>query len=249
MVEERNCILSVAGFDPSGGAGLLADIKTFEAHNICGMGVMSALTFQNDAEFDDVKWIDAIDIVKQITVLKRRFKFIVIKIGLIQNLETLQTIGTHCPSSENCWMIWDPVIRASAGFKFHEDFEGKKLFSLLQNIFLITPNIAEVKLLSGEEDPVQGARRLSAYCNVLLKGGHNTEDPGVDYLFTKNKVERILPSTKPMYAKHGSGCVLSSAIAANFALGHDLVTSCRNAKNYVENFLSSHRSLLGFHHV
>ena len=106
-----------------------------------------------------------------------------------------------------------------------------------------------MKFLAGVENPIVAAEELSAYCNVLLKGGHNKEEPGVDYLFIKSKAQKIAPMSQNIFPKHGSGCVLSSAIAANLALGNDLITSCRNAKMYVEQFLSSSPSLLGVHNV
>lgn len=250
MAEERTYVLSIAGFDPSGGAGILADIKTFEANKVCGVGTLSALTFQNDSEFDSLKWIEAEDILKQILVLKRRFDFRIIKIGLIKDLDTLEYVISNLKSQvPNPKFVWDPIIKASAGFEFHKNFEKEKLFTVLNNCFLITPNTDEIKFLTGIENPMKAAEELSKYCNVLLKGGHNKEEPGVDYLFMKNKIEKIEPTEKNIFSKHGSGCVLSSAIVANLSLGNDLITSCRNAKKYVEQFLSSSRSLLGIHRV
>jgi len=272
MAEERTYVMSIAGFDPSGGAGILADIKTFEANKVCGMGAVSAITFQNDTEFDGLKWVETDEIVKQVLILKRKFDFTVIKIGLIKDLETLENVISNCqhhislqhtnsrsplhPTSSrtrgafsDCQVIWDPIIKASAGFEFHENFESEKLFSVLKNIFLITPNVDEIKFLTGIDDPMEAARELSYYCNVLLKGGHNVVEPGVDYLFTNGKIEKISPTEKNVFPKHGSGCILSSAIAANLALGNDLISSCINAKKYVEQILSSSTTLLGVHHV
>jgi len=250
MAQERICVLNIAGFDPSGGAGILADIKTCEANKVCGMGAVSALTFQNDVEFDSVKWIDKNDILKQISVLQNRFEFRVIKIGLIKDLETLEKVILNLKSQIlNPEFIWDPIIKASAGFEFHKSFDKEKLFQLLKNIFLITPNTSEVKFLTGINNPMEAAKELSKYCNVLLKGGHSVKEQGTDYLFMQNKIEKIFPSKNNVYPKHGSGCVLSSAIAANLAIGNDLITSCQKAKQYVEQFLSSNKSLLGVHYV
>lgn len=253
MAEERICVLSIAGFDPSGGAGILADIKTFEANKVCGMGAVSALTFQNDIEFDSVKWISTDEILKQVSVLQKRFQFNIIKIGLIKDLETLNDIISFLPIA-NCKIIWDPIIKASAGFEFHKSFNKEKLFPLLKNIFLITPNTDEVQFLTGINDPMEAAKELSKYCNVLLKGGHSIEEQGVDYLFMQYhtnsyRFEKIIPTENNIYPKHGSGCVLSSAIVANLAKENDLTTSCHNAKKYIEQFLASNPSLLGVHHV
>lgn len=250
MAEERTYVLSIAGFDPSGGAGILADIKTFEANKVGGMGAVSAITFQNDTEFDSLKWIEKEEIVKQILILKRKFDFTVIKIGLIKDLATLENLISNCqhPTSK-IQFVWDPIVKASAGFEFHKNFEKEKLFSVLKNCFLITPNTDEIKFLTGIANPMEAAKELSNYCNVLLKGGHNVIEPGVDYLFTNDKIEKMIPTEKNVFPKHGSGCILSSAIAANLAIGNDLISSCINAKKYVEQILSSSPSLLGVHHV
>lgn len=247
MAQERVCVLSIAGFDSSGGAGILADIKTFEANKVCGMGAVSVLTFQNDIEFDSVKWIATNEILKQVSVLQNRFQFNIIKIGLIKDLETLNEIISFLQIA-NCKLVWDPIIKASAGFEFHKSFERTKLFSLLKNIFLITPNTDEVKFLTEINNPIEAAKELSKYCNVLLKGGHSEEEKGVDYLFTQNNIEKISSIKNNIHPKHGSGCVLSSAIVANLAKGNDLINSCYNAKQYVEQFLASNSSLLGIHY-
>lgn len=250
MALTNQCILSIAGFDPSGGAGILADIKTFEANRICGMGVISALTMQNDIEFDGLVWIDATRIIDQIHVLAKRFSFPVIKIGLIKDLDNFKVIMDECLKLQSgCKIIWDPVIKASAGFNFHNQFKKELLFSVLELCHLVTPNVDEVIFLSGINDPIKASQELSKYCNVLLKGGHNNENPGTDYLFTRDRLETILPEMQNVYPKHGSGCVLSSAIAANLFKNCDLTLSCINAKKYVERFLSSNQTLLGTHYV
>ncbi len=250
MADGRPYVMSIAGFDPSGGAGILADIKTFEANKVSGMGAVSAITFQNDIEFESLKWIDTDEILKQVLLLKKRFDFPVIKIGLIKDLKTLECVISNLKSQlSNLKFVWDPIIKASAGFEFHATFEKEKLVDVLKNCYLITPNTDEIIFLTGIDNPMEAAKELSKYCNVLLKGGHNIEEPGVDYLFMQDKMERMAPIEKKIFPKHGSGCILSSAIAANLALGNDLITSCRNAKNYVEKVLSSNTTLLGVHHV
>ncbi|MFY9153099.1 MAG: hydroxymethylpyrimidine/phosphomethylpyrimidine kinase [Prolixibacteraceae bacterium] len=248
MAEITNFVLSIAGFDPSGGAGILADIKTFEANHVCGMGVLSALTFQNDILFEGLRWVDADEILKQIAVLEKRFEFSVVKIGLIENLDVLEVVVKALKQSQpGCRIIWDPIVRASAGFQFHSHFEREQLFSALENCFLITPNTEEAIFLAGTGNPTEAAQHLAKYCHVLLKGGHSKEEPGVDTLFGQNTVEKILPAGKVVFPKHGSGCVLSAAIVANLAKGDDLIAACRNAKMYVEQFLSSNQTLIGTH--
>jgi hydroxymethylpyrimidine/phosphomethylpyrimidine kinase len=251
MAEERTCALSIAGFDPSGGAGILADIKTFEAYQICGLGAVSAITFQNDAAFDGVNWIGIEEILEQVAVLQRRFEFRFIKIGLMKDLEMLEAICAHFsrrPLAVN--LIWDPVVKASAGFEFHKGMDRQKLAVLLKKCALITPNTDEVKFLTGNDNAMEAARELSAYCNVLLTGGHREDEPGADYLFSGSKIEKMVPAADSLISqKHGSGCVLSSAITANLAKGSTLTEACRNGKKYVERFLASNQTLLGVHYA
>src|ERR1035437_5718713 len=94
----RPFVLSIAGFDPSAGAGVLADVKTFEACGAYGMGVVSALTYQNDVSFEKVEWLELSQIIEQIKVLQKRFQFDFIKIGLIENLEVLNGLISYLKS-------------------------------------------------------------------------------------------------------------------------------------------------------
>lgn len=250
MNSKRPCVLSIAGFDPSGGAGLLADIKTFEAHKVLGMGVVSALTFQNDSTFKSVKWIDASEIIQQIEILTRNFHFEFIKIGMIENLDVLQKIIQQLTiNNQQSIIILDPILKASAGFEIHNKIEKKNLTEICKKIFLITPNTDEIKTLMDETNEIKAAKELSQYCNVFLKGGHSKENKGRDFLFMKDKTYPFRPKKITEHSKHGSGCVLSSAIIANLAKGHPLQRACLKAKDYVTNFLISNKTLLGYHKI
>jgi hydroxymethylpyrimidine/phosphomethylpyrimidine kinase len=110
--------------------------------------------------------------------------------------------------------------------------------------------VPEAKFLSGNEDAKRGAEQLSKFCNVYLKGGHSQTKPGYDHLFLKdNKRFSFRPKLKDLEGKHGSGCVLSSAITANLARGENLHRSCWKAKEYTERFLSSTDTLIGYHKI
>jgi hydroxymethylpyrimidine/phosphomethylpyrimidine kinase len=248
---KRPNILSIAGFDPTGGAGLLADIKTFEANKVSGFGVMSALTFQNDIEFEKVEWLTLEKIIDQILVLQKRFQFEYIKIGLIENLDILHQLILHLNSNiSNPQIIWDPILKASAGFNFHDKIERLKLEEICKNIFLITPNFEEIKTLTGEQDEKKAAKDLSKFCHVFLKGGHNENDLGRDFLFTTDGKEfSFRAKQKIEFGKHGSGCVLSSAITANLAKEFNLHRACLRAKQYTAKFLNSNKNLLGYHKI
>ncbi len=251
MPDIRPTVLSIAGFDPSAGAGILADVKTFEACEVNGMGVVSALTFQNDIAFEKVEWLELSKIIEQIEVLQKRFGFEYIKIGLIENLEILYQLISYLRSScTNVKIIWDPILKASAGFKFYSIENQNLLEAICTQLYLITPNIPEAKVLGTNNDEQENVKYLSSFCNVYLKGGHNEEKTGVDYLFTKDKNEILFPTTAGIvYAKHGSGCVLSSAITANLAKGFTLEEACWEAKKYITEFLLSNDTLLGYHKI
>jgi len=173
MSATRPYVLSIAGFDPSGGAGLLADIKTFEAHNVQGLGVCSALTFQNERDFLDTKWIDPCEILMQIDVLFKLYRINWAKIGLIENLDILDRIIDHLKSyNAGIDIIWDPILKATAGFVFHDKIPKEKLFEICKKIYLITPNFSEIRELLPGIKQEAGANILSNYCKVLIKGGH-----------------------------------------------------------------------------
>ncbi|HXB40872.1 MAG TPA: hydroxymethylpyrimidine/phosphomethylpyrimidine kinase [Bacteroidia bacterium] len=249
MSTERKYVLSIAGFDPSGGAGVLADIKTFEANKVKGLAVISANTFQNDNEFKDVDWIPVEKIIEQIEILRKRFTFEYVKIGLIESLQILDKVVSHLTSHiSNLKLIWDPILKASAGFEFHKQIDFSLLEGTLSKIYLITPNIPEVLLLGKSKSAEENAKYLSGFCHVFLKGGHNEKKTGYDTLFLKEgKSFSFRPKGKNMTEKHGSGCVLSSAITANLAKGEDLHRTCLKAKDYAEKYLGSNKTLLGYH--
>ncbi len=256
MGKGRPNILTIAGFDPSGGAGLLADIKTFEAHKTQGMAVCSALTVQNDTQFTKTNWVSLPDMLEQLEILRARFTLKVVKIGLVENFETLQQIVGHLKAmNPRVKIICDPVLKASAGFVFHSEVAQQTLESVLSDLFLLTPNWEEVKQLSGQEDAQAGAKYLSQFCHIYLKGGHNTENPGKDFLFTKTSPQEdqkeftLNPKQTDVEGKHGSGCVFSSALAAHIALEYPLLKACVRAKTYVTKFLASNDSKLGYHRI
>jgi hydroxymethylpyrimidine/phosphomethylpyrimidine kinase len=149
-------------------------------------------------------------------------------------------------------IILDPVLKASAGFDFHETVEASAWEAVLPYLYLLTPNYEEVLVLGGNHphhDGQAAAVQLSRHCAVLLKGGHHPERLGWDALYTSDSEYNLPPAYGKVYAKHGSGCVLSAAITAQLALGHTLPVACVNGKAYTEKFLSSHSSLLGYHQL
>ncbi|GAC1422173.1 MAG: hydroxymethylpyrimidine/phosphomethylpyrimidine kinase [Flavisolibacter sp.] len=251
MEADRPIVLSIAGSDPSAGAGLLADIKTFEQHKAYGLGIPTAQTLQTENEFYTIRWEEEKYILQSVEFMLSHYNIIAVKIGIVENVSVLSKIISFIyQKDKTIKIVVDTVIKSSSGFSFwNQKMNEQLLFEILPMVFLITPNFDEAMLLYPSSDAKKAAQPLAMHCNVLLKGGHNNEDPGVDYLYTNNKVITLKASASEVSPKHGSGCVLSSAITANLALGFDLVDACTNAKKYIKQYLSSNNTLLGYHHV
>ena len=249
MLKIRPYVLSIAGFDPSAGAGILADIKTFESNKVYGLGVISANTFQNDNEFKQVDWIALEKIIEQISIIQKRFEFEYIKIGLIQNFEVLDKLIQYFKIQNSKFkIVWDPILKASAGFEFHNEVNKSLLEKICKELFMITPNIPEVLSFGIHADAMENAKELSRFCHVYLKGGHAEKKTGYDTLFLKEgKQFSFRPKLKNIFPKHGSGCVLSSALTANLAKGEDLHRACLKAKQYTEKILNSNKTLTAYH--
>lgn len=251
MSKNRPIVLTVAGFDPSGGAGVLADIKTFEQHKVYGFAINTANTIQTENKFHKNEWSSIDFVLESITTLLDSYAINTVKIGIVPSLDYLsQIIFCIKKQSPSIKIIWDPVLKSTTSFEFLSLKNQTNLIEILQQIVLMTPNYNEIKHFNiDEKAPKKIAKFYSNYCSILLKGGHNYNEIGVDYLYTKNNILKLLPKTNECFEKHGSGCVLSAAITANLALGQNLKTACENAKTYTENYLLSNSSKLGFHHV
>ena len=253
-MSERPNILIVAGFDQSAGAGVLADVKTCEAHGVYAYAVCTALTFQNEKVINKIQWISLEDIFLQIDLCFESARFEWVKIGVTRSVDmTRSIIGCLRQHNKDIKIVLDPVIQASSGRRFWEgertDEENTDLESVASQVWLITPNWDEIGWLYPGEDPMISSERLSAYCNIYLKGGHNPENPGRDYLFSGGKRMVLEPVCDPgsIYPKHGSGCVLSSSLAANLAMGYELPVAAKRSKRYIEQFLSGNKTLSGWH--
>jgi hydroxymethylpyrimidine/phosphomethylpyrimidine kinase len=241
-------VLSIAGFDPSAGAGILSDIKTIEANGGYGFGVVSAITCQNDIAFEKVTWLHLTQIIEQLDVLLNRFEIRYFKIGLIESLELLHQMITcikkRVPSAV---IIWDPILKASAGFVFHRSIEKEMLQQVLQNITCVTPNIPEAIQLFGSDNLVDMLLAESDCCTIYLKGGHAQKEYATDVLFEQQHTYFFKNPWITSGEKHGSGCVFSAAFITHIATCKDLSTAAANANQYTNHFLSSNETLLGYH--
>lgn len=248
MDSVRPYVMTVAGFDPSAGAGILADIKTFEQNGVYGIAVCSGITLQTEDEFISMRWTETDELLEHVRKMVSCYPVKALKIGIMPSFQTLDAILSvvHEVKPE-VKIVIDPVIRSTTGFGFISEIDRTQLASVLRKASLITPNYQETLKLSGMHTADDAGRFLSEHCAVLIKGGHNEADAGTDYLYVHGSVIKIKSGGSPVYPKHGSGCVLSSAITARLALGDDIETACRKGKIYVEKFLSGNEQLLGYH--
>ena len=242
-------VLSIAGFDQSSGAGVTADIKTFESCRVYGLGTSSSITFQNQNTYLGTKWLTPDEIILQCEVLFREFSPAYVKIGLIESFDTLEQVVNYLRTAlPKVRIIWDPILKASAGFQFHDGENLIQLQDILREIYLITPNTDELKTLFGNHPDVESLQALarSQNLNILWKGGHNDGALASDRLVTPDKVYTF-SVTRARHGKHGTGCVLSSAIASYLTLGYPLPDACRLGQHYVAGFIRSNDTNLGMH--
>ena len=235
-------VLSIAGLDPSGGAGLLADIKTYQALRVQGFGIASAITVQNESDLKEIHWLDEELIMAQIDIILNRHAVAAIKIGVTRTQDCLERIIKYlkkqCPS---IIIIWDPVFKSSGGFEFWDTVDIEQLSWVLDHIDLITPNLEEYKRLWAGT----AIENVDCKTNILLKSAGVTNDLVSDQLRWKNKVYHFNTRKLKNHDKHGTGCVLSAALAANTALGYDFLQAYKHAHSLLQEYMLSSTSLLG----
>lgn len=249
MSENRPFVLTIAGFDPSAGAGILADIKTFEQLKTYGIAIPTAYTIQTENQFVEMEWVTIEKVLFQIELFLKAYKIEAIKIGIVSSLSDLKFIIRKIRSIDSkVPIIWDTVLKSTTEFSFLEIENQQDLEFILQAIQLITPNQDEVlKLIPNAITVEENLNYLRNFTTVLWKGGHKKEAKGTDILLTKNTEISIHPTLKNCTEKHGSGCVLSSAITAYLCFDENLEQACRKAKLYTEKILQSNLSKLAYH--
>lgn len=248
MAKQRQYCLAIGGFDPSAGAGVLADIKTIEQHKVYGLGVITANTIQTDSDFISANWLPFTQIKSQLELMLTTYPINVCKIGLVKSFDQLikiiEVILTHRPKIK---IIWDPILSATAGTDFHKEFNIDQLSHILDCCYLVTPNIPEFEALALEDETENALAYYRILCNILLKGGHSTDSEAIDILYLDDTEKRFSQSKSEITEKHGTGCILSSAIAANLVLRQTLEEACENAKSYTYNVIVSNETKLGYH--
>lgn len=243
-------VLTIAGSDCSGGAGIQADIKTITAHKMYAMSVITALTAQNTTGVYGIVDIDPEFVAKQLDCIFTDIFPDAIKIGMVSNNNIVDVIAEKLKKYNAKNIVIDPVMISTSGYKLISDEAQQSLMEKLLPLgTVITPNIPEAEVLCGldvknEEDMILAAKEIAKkiHCSVLLKGGHLVND-AVDYLYTHKKGYWYSSKRIDNPNTHGTGCTLSSAIACNLANGHNLDESIKNAKNYLTGALNAQLDL------
>lgn len=239
-------VLTIAGSDCSGGAGIQADLKTIIAHKCYGMSVITALTAQNTTGVYGIEDCSVDFVQNQIDCIFTDIFPDAVKIGMVSSLEIIEAIAQKLKEYKPKNIVFDPVMVATSGSKLLNDDAIQKLLSeLIPLATVITPNLFEAEILCGfeiknTEGMIKAAEKIAQNYggHILIKGGH-LEDNANDLLFSNGEIhwfegERIENSNT-----HGTGCTLSSAIASNLALGYSVEASIRNSKEYITGALSS----------
>lgn len=242
--------LTIAGSDCSGGAGIQADIKTVTMNGVYAMSAITALTAQNTTGVSSILEASPDFLADQLDMIFTDIYPDAIKIGMVSNSELIKTIVERLTYYKADKIVVDPVMVATSGADLMQSEAVMTMKNTLLPIaILATPNIPEAEVLSGmkienEEDMIQAALYINQTygCSVLVKGGHKINDAN-DLLCANGEIKWFHGKRIDNPNTHGTGCTLSSAIAANLAKGFDLETSVQRAKDYISNALSAQLDL------
>ena len=234
--------LTIAGSDSSGGAGIQADLKTFAALSVYGASVITALTAQNTRGVSGIHLVPSEFVSAQIDAVFGDLDVKAVKIGMVAQLATIDAIAAGLEKWSPKHIVLDPVMVATSGDRLLAADAVEALRSkLIPHASIITPNLPEAAALLDE--PVaaseaaiesQGRRLLAMGCSaVLIKGGHGQGSESVDYLVNGNGMMALAAPRIATKNTHGTGCSLSSAIAAGLAKGDELQTAVVNAKTWI----------------
>ena len=245
-MKKYSTVLTIAGSDSVGGAGIQADMKTMSAHGVYAMTAITALTAQNTTGVTGIFEVTPEFLSMQLDAVFTDIFPDAVKIGMVSSAALIRVIAQKLTDYKARHIVVDPVMVATSGSKLIQDEAIDTLKNALLPIAeLVTPNIPEAEILSGMEircpqDMEQAARAISETyrCAVLLKGGHDLNDAndllykdGMATWFRGRRIDN--PNT------HGTGCTLSSAIASNLACGMELEDAVRNAKAYISGALAA----------
>ena len=241
-----NTALTIAGSDSGGGAGIQADIKTMTANGVYAMSAVTALTAQNTTGVTGIMEVTPSFLAEQLDCIFTDIFPDAVKTGMVSSSGLIVVIAEKLKEYGARNLVVDPVMVATSGAKLiSEEAVSTLKTELLPLADVITPNIPEAEVLTGmkietPDDMVTAAKQIyEAYGTaVLCKGGHQTNDAN-DLLYDGKEAVWFYGKRIDNPNTHGTGCTLSSAIAANLAKGHDLATAVKAAKNYISGALAA----------
>ena len=243
----KSKILIIAGSDSSGGAGIQADIKTVTALGSYAMTAITAVTAQNTKGVKKITPISTKNVQKQITMILDDIGADSVKIGMLHNVSVIKCVYSILKKYKLKNVVLDPVMIAKDGTKLINSNSIaylKKLLLPLSN--LVTPNIPEAEVLTGysisnKDDMIRAAKKIlyMGSKNVLLKGGHLKSKMIFDILATKKDIKIFKKRKINTKNTHGTGCTLSSAIAASLSQKKNIFRSCKISLNYVDKAIAS----------
>jgi hydroxymethylpyrimidine/phosphomethylpyrimidine kinase len=237
-------ILTIAGFDPSGGAGVLADIKTFAALGCFGAAAITSVTAQNSVGVYAAYHQTPEILRAQLTPLLEDYDIAAVKIGMLPTSELIEVVAETLAQGDLKNVVIDPVLRSSSGYALVEEKGKQKMWEMLfRAADVITPNLDEVKDLLGQKpasfiEMAAAAKQISLALStekevaVLVKGGH-LQDTATDVLYAGRDIHVFTTAKLASRHTHGTGCTLSSAIAALLAHGYTLPEAVQRAKDFV----------------
>jgi len=233
-------VLTIAGSDSGGGAGIQADLKTFSAHGVFGMSVITAITAQNTIGVFAVQDILPEIIAKQIEAVFEDIEVDAIKIGMVSQIPSITAIAGALARYQARNIVLDPVMISKSGFDLLKPEAKEALIEhLLPAAAVVTPNIHEAQAISGIKISGVADMERAAHMifqlgpqNVLVKGGH-LKGQAVDVFYNGKEMKHFVAPRIDSHHTHGTGCTLSSAIAANLALGFSVGDAVQNAKEYI----------------
>jgi hydroxymethylpyrimidine/phosphomethylpyrimidine kinase len=233
--------LTIAGSDSSGGAGIQADLKTFQAHGVYGMTAITAVTVQNTQKVYDIQELRP-DIVRgQIDCLFEDLPIHAVKIGMVAAVPLIEAVAAALDRPQRPPVVLDPVMVSKSGYALLRPEAQEALVRLLFPLAeVVTPNIFEAeKLVRGRirsvadmQEAARAIRDLGA-AKVVVKGGHLGGEQAVDVVFDGTVCQELAQERFDTPHTHGTGCTFSSAIAANLALGHPFFEAVKRAKVYI----------------
>jgi hydroxymethylpyrimidine/phosphomethylpyrimidine kinase len=240
--------LTIAGSDSSGGAGIQADLKTFAAFGVYGASVITAVTAQNTQSVLGIHGVPPSVVTAQIDAVFADLDIKAVKIGMAGEPATIEAIGSALARLSIRQIVLDPVMVASSGGRLlSPEAVGALRKKLVSRAKLLTPNLPEAAALldeavASDESAIesQGKRLLAMGCEaVLIKGGHGQGDESIDYLFSGDGIKALSAPRIATQNTHGTGCSLSSAIAAGLAKGEGLESAVRNAKTWITEAIAA----------